>query len=104
MTKVTNKEFQNLLSTLASEQTFSVELTDSKLYEFKQLNTNQLKELVKTVVDSPLTQTLFNNAIFGKTMENVEKRIEVKLLTSEKQFLKQVSKPYYKNHKIFSNQ
>ena len=46
MTKVTNKEFQNLLSTLASEQTFSIELTDNKLYEFKQLNTNQLKELV----------------------------------------------------------
>jgi len=36
-------------------------------------------------------------------MENVEKRIEVKLLTNEKQFLKHVSKPYYKNHKIFSN-
>lgn len=70
MTKVTNKEFQNLLSTLASEQTFSIELTDSKLYEFKQLNTNQLKELVKTVVDSPLTQTLFNNAIFNILKES----------------------------------
>ena len=70
MTKVTNKEFQNLLSTLASEQTFSIELTDNKLYEFKQLNTNQLKELVKTVVDSPLTQTLFNNAIFNILKES----------------------------------
>ena len=63
MTKPTNKEFYDLLSTLASEQTFSVQLTDGNSYEFKQLNTNQLKELVKTVVDSPLTQTLFNNAI-----------------------------------------
>lgn len=64
MTKLNTKEFQSLLSTLESEQTFSIELTDGKVYEFKQLNTNQLKELVKTVVDSPLTQTMFNNAIY----------------------------------------
>jgi len=46
---------------------------------------------------------LLNNSIFGKTMENVEKRIEVKLITNERKFLKQVCKPNYKGHKIFSN-
>ena len=36
-------------------------------------------------------------------MENVESRIDVKFVNTENKFLKQVNKPYYKGHKIFSN-
>jgi hypothetical protein len=36
-------------------------------------------------------------------MENVEHRIDIKFVNTENKFLKQVSKPYYKGHKIFSN-
>lgn len=46
---------------------------------------------------------LFNNAIFGKTCENVDKRIEVKLLTDPKKFVNYASRPYFKNYEIFSN-
>ena len=44
-----------------------------------------------------------NNAIRGKAMENVRKRIDVKLLKKKKDYLKQTSKPSYMSQKIFHN-
>jgi hypothetical protein len=63
MNKPENKEFYDLISKIANDQSFETVLTDGNAYTFKQLTTNQLKELVKTVVDSPLTQSLFNSTI-----------------------------------------
>jgi hypothetical protein len=63
MIKTTDKEFSDLLASIIEEQTFSTVLTNEKECTFKQLNTSQLKDLVKTVVDSPLTQAVFNTAI-----------------------------------------
>jgi len=57
------KNFNELLAALADTETFDITLTDGKAYKFRQLTTNQLKELVKTVVDSPLTQSVFNTAL-----------------------------------------
>lgn len=51
---------------------------------------------------------LMNNAVFGKTMENVDKRIDVKLLThwkTEKRKLgaeAYIAKPHFKNCSVFS--
>ena len=59
-----NKEFFDLLNSIVDEQTFSLELCpreEAKTVSCKQLSTAQLKELIKTVVDSPLTQAVFNS-------------------------------------------
>lgn len=58
-----NKEFYDLLNSVTTTESFSLTLTDGKEYTFKQLSTSQLKDLIKTVVDSPLTQAVFNNTI-----------------------------------------
>ena len=45
---------------------------------------------------------LMNNSVFGKTMENIRKRVDVRLVTDEKKLLKIVSKPTYVSSKIFN--
>ena len=46
---------------------------------------------------------LVNNNIYGKTMENLRNRINVKLGNNEKDYLNCSSKPSYMSHKIFNN-
>ena len=42
------------------------------------------------------------NSVYGKTMENLRKRISVRLVNNEKDFLKYTSRPTHITHKIFS--
>jgi hypothetical protein len=58
-----NLNFQQLLDVISNEQTFELELLNSNKLNFKQLTTLQLKELIQTVVDSPVTQAVFNSTI-----------------------------------------
>ena len=48
---------------------------------------------------------LMNNAVFGKTMENVRRRVNIKLLRSreEKKIKQLVAKPTYNRHVIFND-
>ena len=44
-----------------------------------------------------------SNAMYGKTMKNVRTRIDVRLLSNKKVYLKWGSKPRYVSQKIFGN-
>ena len=44
-----------------------------------------------------------NNAIYGKAMEQLRNRINVKLVNNKKDYLKCTSKPSYMRHKTFDN-
>ena len=45
---------------------------------------------------------LINNFVFGKTIENVRKQRDIKLITTDKRRKKLVSEPNYHSHKNFS--
>ena len=46
---------------------------------------------------------LMNNSVYRKTMENLRSRIDVRLVSNKKGYLKWTSKPSYMSHKIFGN-
>lgn len=59
-------EFYDLLNSIAADQTFSLDLCPREepiTIACRQLSTSQLKELIKSAVDSPLTQSAFNSTV-----------------------------------------
>ena len=44
-----------------------------------------------------------SNAVYGKTMENLRNRPDVKLMSNKKDYLRWTSKPRCMSHKIFEN-
>ena len=48
-----------------------------------------------------LKKTLMINSVYGKTMEVLRKRINVRLVNNEKYFLKYISRPTYITHRVF---
>ena len=45
---------------------------------------------------------LMNNSVFGKTMENIRNRVDVKLVNTKEKLSKLVAKPNFKSRKIFN--
>ena len=79
-----------------------------RILEFKQsdwmkpyidFNTQKRKEATNEA-DKNLFK-LLNNAVYGKTMENMRKRIKIRIIKNEKDFIKYASRPTYINHNIF---
>ena len=46
---------------------------------------------------------IMKNGAYGKTMKNLRNRIDVKLVSNKRDYLKCASKPSYMSHKIFKN-
>ena len=44
---------------------------------------------------------LLNNAVYGKSMENMRKRIKLRIIKNEGDFIKYGLRPTYINHNIF---
>ena len=70
------------------------------LKQFIDFNTNKRKQ-AKTSFEKDFFK-LMNNSIFGKTMENLRKRVDVRLVTDVNQFIKLTSKPTFVSSKIFN--
>ena len=63
-------------------------------------NTEKNKKMLLIVLKKIFFKLMINS-VYGKTMENLRKRIIVRLVTNEKDFLKYTSRPTHITHKIF---
>ena len=78
------------------------------ILEFNQ--SQQLKQYVEfntkkkeKIIEVEKKYKLINNAVHGKTIKNVRNRIDVKLVSNKKYYLKWASNPHYMLQKIFDN-
>ena len=69
------------------------------LKQYIDFNTNKIKE-ANTSFEKDFFK-LMNNSIFGKTMENLRKRVDVRLVTEVNQFIKLMSEPTFVSSKIW---
>ena len=74
------------------------------LKQYFEFNTQKKIEAEKNGgKDEKALYKLMNNAVHGKTMGNLRNKIDVKLVSNGKDYLKCTSKPSYMSHKIFEN-
>ena len=74
------------------------------LGQYIEFNTQKIIEAEKNGgKDEKALFKLMSNAVHGKTMRNLRNKIDVKLVSNEKDYLKCTSKPSYMSHKIFEN-
>ena len=64
-------------------------------------NTERRKEATNETDKNHLK--LLNNAVYGKTIENMRKRIKIRVVKNGQDFIKYTSRPTYINWKIFEN-
>ena len=64
-------------------------------------NTQKRKEATNEADKNHFKQ--LNNAAYGKTMENMRKRIKIRVVKNAKDFIKYTSRPTYINRKVFEN-
>ena len=69
------------------------------LKEYVEFNTNKRQESTDEFNKNFFKLSI--NCVYGKSMENIRKRINVKLINDSKQYLKCVSSPNFISQKIF---
>ena len=69
------------------------------LKEYVEFNTNKRQE--STDEFNKIFLKLLINCVYGKSMENIRKRVNVNLINDSKEYLKCVSKPNFISQKIF---
>ena len=83
-------------------------IKNHRMFKFKQ--SNWMKKYIDFNTEKRKNTTnhfeidffkLVMNSAYGKTMENLRKRINVRLVNNEKDFLKYTSRPTYVTHKLF---
>ena len=79
-----------------------------RILEFKQspcmkpyIDFNTQKRMEETNEADKNLFKLLNNAVYGKTMENMRKRMKIRIIKTPKDFLKFASRATYINHNIF---
>ena len=65
------------------------------------LNTERRKETTNEADKSHFK--LVNNAVYGKTMENMRKRIKIRIVKNSQDFIKYVSRTTCVNWKVFED-
>jgi hypothetical protein len=121
--KLTVGEVHKLVTSLGSRKNYVVHVRNLKLYTdlgmkltkvhravtFKQscwlkdyiaFNT-KMRSASKNTFEKNFFK-LMNNSIYGKTMENLRKRVDVKLVSSEDAFLKLVASLCFQSHRIMN--
>jgi hypothetical protein len=79
-----------------------IKFTESAwLKRYIDINTN-LRSKAKNDFEKDFFK-LMNNSVFGKTMENIEKHVDIRLITHEKKLLKLAAKPNYERCTIFDD-
>ena len=63
-------------------------------------NTERRKEATNEA-DKNLVKLFNNNVVYEKTMENMRKRMKIRVIITEIEFLKYASRPTYINHNIY---
>ena len=62
----------------------------------------QIREKMHLIVLKKYCFRMMNNSAFGKTMENLRKRISVKLVNTAKDYVRCINKPSFISQKMFS--
>ena len=74
------------------------------LKQYVESNTRKRIEAEENgVKDGKALYKLIKNVAYGKTMENVRNRIDIKLVSNKKDYLKRTSKPICMSHKVLDS-